>query len=200
VSIENTRGSGGAAFELLLAAVTPESPYSPELTAIDWLLSSLCRRLYGAMDVGVLTCLDSPQERYAAFVAEHFAGPMWALAAVTRLAIADRPEPPPKKSLEAVVTGTATFLMLLDAIGAFRTRPPEQVRREADALCDQWRRLGQDARRLGASYGLDLSFFCDLSPDRARAYEAAADQLADDLVAARGNGHEAESDAHPDPA
>ena len=166
--------------------MTTESSLPPDLPVIDWLLSSLCRRLYGAMDVGVLTCIDAPRDRYAAFVAEHFAAPMRALAAVTRLAAADRPELPPTEALEGVVTGTATFLFLLDEIGEFRTRPPEQVRQEADALCDRWRRLGQDARRVGASYGVELSFFSALPPDRARAYEVAADRLAEDLIAARG--------------
>jgi hypothetical protein len=175
-----------SAFSVFSVTVTPESSLPPDLTAIDWLLSSLCRRLYGALDVGVLTCLDSPQERYAAFVAEHFGGPMRALAAVTRLAIADRPESPPADALENVVTGTATFLFLLDEIGEFRTLPPEQVRREADALCNRWRRLGQDARRLGASYGVELSFFRAMPPERLRAYEVAADRLAEDLIAARG--------------
>jgi hypothetical protein len=170
--------------------VAHESTLPPELTVIDWLLSSLCRRLYGALDVGVLTCVDSPQERYAAFVAEHFGGPMRALAAVTRLAVADRPESPPADALQDVVTGTATFLLLLDEIGGFRTRPAEQVRREADALCERWRRLARAARLLGASYGLEeLSFFRAMPAGRALAYEAAADRLADDLVAAQ---HEAD--------
>jgi hypothetical protein len=184
-SIEHTRHSGRPVFPVISTTVTPESSLPPDLAVIDWLLSSLCRRLYGALDVGVLTCLDSPRERYAAFVAEHFAAPMRALAAVTRLAAADRPESPPTEALECVVTGTTTFLFLLDEIGEFRTRPPEQVRREADALCDRWRRLGEDARRLGGSYGVELSFFRAMPPERARAYEAAADRLAEDLIAAR---------------
>jgi hypothetical protein len=84
-----------------------------------------------------------------------------------------------------MVTGTATFLFLLDEIGGFRTRPAEQVRREADALCNRWRRLAEAARLLGACYGLELSFFRAMPADRALAYEAAADRLADDLVAAQ---------------
>jgi hypothetical protein len=147
-------------------------------------LSSLCRRLYGALDVGVLTCLDSPQDRYAAFVAEHFGGPMRALATVSRLAVADRPESAPADALEDVVTGTATFLFLLDEIGAFRTHAPEQVRREADALCARWRKLAEAARLLGACYGLELSFFRAMPADHALAYEAAADRLAEDFAAA----------------
>src|SRR5689334_4504473 len=67
----------------------------PEPRVVDWLLSSLARRLYGAVDLGLLSCLELPPPEYARFTARHFIEPMRALALVVRLAVSEAEDSPP---------------------------------------------------------------------------------------------------------
>jgi hypothetical protein len=162
--------------------------YSPaEPRVLDWLLSSLARRLYGAVDLGLLSCLELPPPEYARFTARHFTEPMRALALVVRLAVSEAKESPPAGPLEGVYVWTESFVAALAAVGQFRSLPMRDLRPVAQALKSAWSHLHHCIRELAAALGLELSFTPLATPEAEQQYLALLDSVTIDLEAERGN-------------
>jgi hypothetical protein len=155
---------------------------------LDWLLSSLSRRMYGAVDLGLLCCLELPPPDYARFVARHFTEPMRALAAVIRLAVPERTEAPPAAPLEGVYVWTEAFAAALSTAGQFRSLPAEEFRGVPAALRRAWTELHSCIRELAAALGLQLSFKRATSPESEQAYSAMLDSMASGLEEERNRG------------
>ena len=164
---------------------------APEPRVLDWLLSSLARRLYGAVDLGLLSCLELPPPEYARFTARHFTEPMRALALVVRLAVSEAKESPPAAPLEGLYVWTESFAAALSAVGQFRSLPRRDLRPVAQALKAAWAQLHSCIRELAAALGLELSFKPVTSPDSEQAYLALLDSVAIDLEAGHAEAAEA---------
>src|SRR5204863_9733035 len=100
-----------------MSSATRHGYSPPEPVVLDWLLSSLARRLYGAVDLGLLSCLELPPPEYARFTARHFTEPMRALAVVVRLAVSEANESPPAAPLEGLYVWTEAFVSAVAAAG-----------------------------------------------------------------------------------
>ena len=164
-----------------MPSATPHGYSPPDPVVLDWLLSSLSRRMYGAVDLGLLCCLELPPPEYGQFVARHFTEPMRALAAVIRLAVPERAEPTPVAPLEGVYVWTEAFAAALSTAGQFRSLPPEEFRRVPQALRHAWSELHSCIRALAAALGLHLSFKRAASPESEQAYLAMLDSMASGL-------------------
>ena len=157
----------------------------PDPRVLEWLLSALARRLYGAVDLGLLSCLELPPEEYVRFVARHFTEPMRALAQVIRMAVSETKLAPPAAPLEGVYVWTEAFAAALSTARRFRSLPPDEVRGVADALKRAWAELHSCIHELALALGLELSFVPAMSPDGGQTYQARLDGLARDLQAER---------------
>lgn len=157
----------------------------PDPRVLDWLLSSLARRLYGAVDLGLLSCLELPPAEYARFVARHFTEPMRGLAVVIRLAATEAHEKPPAAPLESLYVWTESFVAALSTAGQFRSLPRPDLHGVAAALKTAWSELNQCIRQLAGALGLQLSFKAVTSEEAERTYLAMLTTVAGDLAAAR---------------
>ena len=157
----------------------------PDPRVLEWLLSALARRLYGAVDLGLLSCLELPPEEYVRFVARHFTEPMRALAQVIRMAVAETKVVPPAAPLEGVYVWTEAFAAALSTARQFRSLPPDEVRGVADALRRAWGELHSCIHALAVALGLELSFAPAMSPEGEHKYQTLLDGLARDLEAER---------------
>src|SRR5688500_10693030 len=117
-------------------------PYPPD-AVVDWLLSSIAQRLYGAIDLGLLRCLECPADDYAQFVDVHVAQPLLALAAVTRLAVAQRAPVRPIHPAVRVTRGVQQFVAAVAALAWFRELQLQAVARAADDVGAAWAELRQ---------------------------------------------------------
>ena len=157
----------------------------PDPRVLDWLLSSFARRLYGAVDLGLLNCLELPPPEYASFVARHFIEPMRALAVVSRLAATEAQATPPAAPLEALYVWTESFVAALSTAGQFRALPRPDLDVVASALKTAWSELHRCIRQLAAALGLHLSFKAVTSEKTEQTYLALLSSLAGDLAAVR---------------
>ena len=157
----------------------------PDPRVLEWLLSALARRLYGAVDLGLLSCLELPPEEYVHFVARHFTEPMRALARVIQMAVAETRLAPPLGPLEGVYVWTEAFAAALSTARQFRSLPTDEVRGVADALKRAWGELHRCIRDLARALGLELSFAPATSPEGEHKYQTLLDGLARDLEAER---------------
>ena len=157
----------------------------PDPPVLDWLLSSLARRLYGAVDLGLLSCLELPPAEYAQFVARHFVEPMRALAIVVRLAATEAREMPPAGPLEGLYVWTESFAAALSTAGQFRSLPRPDLHGVASALNTAWSQLNDCIRQLADALGLPLSFKAVRSEEAQQRYRSLLSNVAGDLAAAR---------------
>jgi hypothetical protein len=164
-----------------MSSAKQQSYSPPEPVVLDWLLSSFARRMYGAVDLGLLSCLELPPCEYARFIARHFTEPMRALAAVIRLAVTERVEAPPAAPLEGVYVWTEAFAAALSTAGQFRSLPAEQFRPLPAALRRAWSELHACILELAKALGLELSFQRATSAEAEQRYRAMLDGLASDL-------------------
>ena len=168
-----------------MSSATHHGYSPPDPRVLEWLLSALARRLYGAVDLGLLSCLELPPEEYVRFVARHFTEPLRGLALVLRLAVAESKVAPPAGPLEGVYVWTEAFAAALSTAGQFRSLPQDEVHETSEALKRCWSELHRCVRDLAAALGLELSFMPVTSPDSEPTYQALLDGLASDLEAER---------------
>lgn len=157
----------------------------PDPRVLDWLLSSLARRLYGAVDLGLLSCMELPPAEYARFVARHFIEPMRGLAVVARLAATETQATPPAAPLEGLYVWTESFTAALSTAGQFRSLPRPDLDVVASALKTAWAELHRCIRQLAAALGLHLSFSAVTSEETEQRYLAVLDSISGDLAAVR---------------
>jgi hypothetical protein len=151
---------------------------------VDWLLSSLARRLYASLDLGLLTLLEAPPDQYELFVDRHLADPVRGLTYVLGLAVAERPAPPPEP-LRGVVTWSERFVGAAHGLADFRAMRPDELRRAAGEFGQAWLELRQCLEDLAAALGVEPAFTRALGDDRERGYRDRVRRLFDDLEAER---------------
>lgn len=156
----------------------PDSPsQSPDPAVIDWLLSGLFRRVYFAVDMGVLACLEYPPDSFNAFTESHIARPLRALAEVLRLAAAEGGAVGADKPLEGVAMWSEILAASMVAMGDFRSLPPAQLRETADRFGAAWFSLRRCVEELADVLGTSPQTLRDVRRDREQGVRATLDGL-----------------------
>ena len=175
--------SGALAYITGVTKQAMAAPPSPNV--IDWLISSLARRMYGAVDLGLIKCLSAPPDAFARWAADHFADPLRCLASVIRLAASELATPPPAEVLEGVATWADVFGTAFVRLGGFRSLPADAARDAATEVSRSWGELRDCVEELGSRLGRRPTFLDTITPEREREYRAMLTRLPADVEAAR---------------
>jgi hypothetical protein len=157
----------------------------PDPLVIDWLLSALYRRLYFSSEMGVLTCLEYPPERFGPFVDGHLARPARALAEVLRLAAAEAGLAAAAKPLEGVALRSEMLAAAMLAMGEFWSMQPQEVREAADRFGGAWHSLRSCLEVAAAAFEARPSFLSRMPAGREHAVRETLLGLSAELEAGR---------------
>ena len=155
----------------------PRSPSSCQLVVVDGLLSMLARRMYGALDLGLVLLLESPREGFPRFIAAHVASPMRALSAVLVLAVAEAQDVVATSPFEALIGDTERFLGALDELGQWQSLTPEAIRKEVELLHRSAGRINDTILDIGERLCFEPSTAKDFGPHRHESALAVIDSL-----------------------
>ena len=110
------------------------APSPTEVVLLDGLLTTLYRRMAGALDLGLVLLLEPPREQYTRFLQDHVAAPMRAAALVLRLSMAECVPEPTLSAFQAVEADTARFIGCLEELSEYGSLSDERLRAVAGGL------------------------------------------------------------------
>jgi len=137
-------------------------------TVLDRLLTSLARRLDGAIDMWTVVCLGSlPTDRRGFLL--HYGGVVQAFVAVTEAVTAEIPRARDEQvshRLEAIAAGCRAFQNAFLTLECFRTLPLEEVRETTEKVATLYNQIREEIRQLGNHLGISLTYWEGRIPER----------------------------------
>jgi len=164
------------------------APSPTELVLVDGLLTFLSRRMAGSLDLGLVLLLESPNGRYAGFIAEHVAGPMRAAAVVLRLAVAEAVPEPARTPFNAITVDIEAFVSALGRLGDFADMSEPELKDVVQRLAKAYRRLRESFLDVAERLGFEPAIASDPGVAAADIRDQIVTGLYDDLLAERGGG------------
>ena len=146
----------------------------------------LCRRMAGALDLGMVLLLEPSTDRYQRFVKDHVAAPMRAAALVLRLSVAECVAEPASTPFAAIEADTEAFVAALADLSDYQSLSEGDLDAVARRLAGSVRRLTDSFRDVAERLCFEPGINREFAPERQERFGKSIADLPGVLAGERG--------------